>query len=437
MYQFDLKPNTILSKNAQELVNDLAGKSFIVLCGRNNSGKSYLLKLMRQKIGTSASFLGPARYNNFNMLSPYSPNSRKKKEEYNQWLRQFREATQNLDNSPFNLQQAIAELTNNQRDQLIEIMESLLDSKMEIIHTIPNNNMSQQYISVGGHNISFTSSGYRLIASLVTSLLDDDYDTFLIDEPELGISPEAQGLFADFLLNDQVRKKYFSHIKTLVLATHSTVFLDRENIYNNYFVEKNGDVIDVTKASSVTDINRIHFFLLGNRLESLYMPTAIVIVESKCDYKYIDRVLHTKYPDVRFSIVQANSDNRIRDVFNVTKSLLGDIQKSPYNSRIFAVIDSVHGSGLVQQLEKMGMPKENIVVWKKNGIEYYYPKIIMKEIFQSDQEVVIEGDSVQLNGLSYTKNDLVDMVVPKIDKETEYNQEFFEEFLDKVGKAIA
>ena len=65
---------------------------------------------MRQKIGEKASFLGPARYNNFNMLTPYSPNPNRKTEEYKNWERQFREASLNIDNSPFNLQQAIAEL---------------------------------------------------------------------------------------------------------------------------------------------------------------------------------------------------------------------------------------------------------------------------------------------------------------------------------------
>jgi hypothetical protein len=62
-------------------------------------------------------------------------------------------------------------------------MEKLLGSKMEIRSTVSDNSMSQKYISVDGHNISFTSSGYRLIATLVTSLLDEEYNTFLIDEP--------------------------------------------------------------------------------------------------------------------------------------------------------------------------------------------------------------------------------------------------------------
>ena len=114
------------------------------------------------------------------------------------------------------------------------------------------------------------------------------------------------------------------------------------------------------------------------------MPTAIVIVEGKSDYKYIEHVLHTMFPYVRFSVIQANSDHRIREVFSVTKDLFGDIQKSPYKSRIFAVIDSIHGSGLPQHLENMGLPKENIIVWSKNGIEHYYPPIILSEIFHKD-----------------------------------------------------
>lgn len=437
MYQHDQKPNTTLSEGARLLLDDIRTSDYAVLCGRNNCGKSYFLKLIKQAVGETASFLGPARYQNFNMLTPYAPKPSKRSEENQNWLRQWKTSSQNLDNSPFNLQQAIAELSNVKRDQLIEIMAKLLGDQMEILHTLPENSMSQQYISVNGHNISFTSSGYRLITSLVTSLLNDEYDTFLIDEPELGISPEAQGIFADFLFDKSVRTKYFGHIKTLVFATHSTVFLDRKNIGNNYFVSKSGDEIDIDKVNSVSDINKIHFFLLGNRLESLYMPSTIIIVEGKCDYTYIERVLHTKYPDIRFSIIAANSDNRIREVFSVTKSLFGDIQKSPYQNRIFAVIDSVHGTGLPQQLIKMGLPKENVIVWSKNGIEYYYPPLILSEIFHSEDVINIDGDQISLNNLTYTKNELVEIVVKKISKTTEYNSEFTLELLSKIEKAIA
>jgi len=436
MYQHDQKPNTVLSVKANSFLRDIRNNDYAVICGRNNCGKSYFLKLITQAIGETASYLGPARYQNFNVLSSYAPRPNQRSEKYQQWLRDWRTSTQNLDNSPFNLQQAIAELSDIKRAQLSEIMEKLLGSRMDILHTIPENSMSQQYISVNGHNISFTSSGYRLITSLVTSLLNEDYDTFLIDEPELGVSPEAQGAFSDFLFDPEIRGEYFGHIKTLIVATHSTIFLDRVNITNNHFVTKMGDEIDIDQVTSIADINRIHFFLLGNRLESLYMPTSIVIVEGKTDYSYIERVLHVRYPDVRFSIISANSDNRIRDVFNVTKSLFGDIQKSPYQNRVFAILDSVHGSGLIQQLVKMGMPEDNIIVWSKNGIEYYYPPSILAEIFHSKDQITIEGDQITLNNLTYTKNDLVGMVIPKITETTEYNQEFESELLEKIEAII-
>lgn len=437
MYKYNQKPNTVLSQSAQRLLSNVKDSSYAVLCGRNNCGKSYFLKLITQHIGETASYLGPARYQNFNMLTPYSPQSNKRTQKFQEWLRQWKNQSQNIDNSPLNLQQAIAELSDLKRQQLAEIVNDLLGAKMEIKHSIPDNSMSQQYVSVNGHNISYTSSGFRLIITLVTSLLNNDYDSFLIDEPELGISPEAQGLFADFLFNSTSRKKYFNHIKTLIIATHSTQFLDRTNIRNNYIIEKNGDTIDVNRVNSVADINKIHFFLLGNRLESLYMPAAIIIVEGKCDYKYIERVLSTKFTGIKFSIIQANSDSRIRDIFNTTKDLFGDIQKSPYRNRVFAVIDSVHGTGLPQQLVKMGLAESNLVIWKQNGIEYYYPKNILEDIYHSTDEFTMEGDQISLNGLTYSKNELVDLIVSKINYDTEYNSEFTKEFLDKIQEVVA
>jgi predicted ATP-dependent endonuclease of OLD family len=273
MYQFDQRPNTVFSEQAQQLLEEIRQSSYSVLCGRNNCGKSFILKTLTQTIGQRASYLGPARYQNFNVLSYFTPNRNRRNEVWNNFIIQWQNQQQNLDNSPVNLQQASAELNDHKRDQLLEIMEKLLGSKMELKYTVPENSMSQKYISVDGHNISFTSSGYRLISTLVTSLLDEEADTFLIDEPELGVSPEAQGVFSDFIFDENVRSKYFSHIKTLILATHSTIFLDRKNILNNYFIEKNNNHIDISRVSSVADINKIHFFLLGNRLEALYMPS--------------------------------------------------------------------------------------------------------------------------------------------------------------------
>jgi hypothetical protein len=223
------------------------------------------LKALTEHWGKGASYLGPVRYQNFNLLTHYTPTENKREEKWRQFSSQWSNDSQNLDNSPLNLQQAIAEVSNDQRADLKQIAKALLGVDLEFCFTVKNSDMSQKYVSCNGHNISFTSSGLRLIITIITSLLDDAYNTVLVDEPELGISPEAQGVLADFLCNSKARKQHFPHIKTLILATHSTVFLDRRNIRNNYVIDKVGDTIGIKQLESQQDFNSVHFFLLGNR----------------------------------------------------------------------------------------------------------------------------------------------------------------------------
>lgn len=435
MYQYDQKPSTRFTNESTHIFQKIRDSEYAVLVGRNNCGKSFLLKSLTQQWGQTASYLGPARYQNFNLLGHYTPNRNRQNEKWNQF-NQWQQQQQNIDNSPVNLQQAIAELSDEQRSNLTEIMKELLNVELEFRYTVENNSMSQKYISCGGHNISYTSSGFRLITTLVTSLLDTGYDTFLIDEPELGISPEAQGILADFLFDREHRKKYFPHIRTLVFATHSTIFLDRVHINNNYIVEKRGDEISIQTVKTQSDFNGIHFFLLGNRFETLYLPSAIILVEGKCDDKFIERVVSLRYPDSQISVIAANSDSRIKEILNIAKGLFADIQKSPYKDRIFVILDSVHSSGLPTQLVAMGISTENIVKWPKNGIEFYYPPSIMDKIFGVGTEISITGDLISRNGISYTKNELVDKIIASLQANTVMQEEFNTMFLSRLKEKL-
>jgi len=436
MYLYDQKPGTHFSDASTATLQRIRESEYAVLVGRNNCGKSFLLKSLTQQWGQNASYLGPARYQNFNLLGYYTPNRNRRHEKWNQFMQQWQQQQLNIDNSPVNLQQAIAELSDDQRISLAEIVKTLLGVELEWRQTVENNSMSQKYISCGGHNISYTSSGFRLITTLVTSLLDTDFDTFLIDEPELGISPEAQGILADFLFDRQHRTKYFPHIKTIVFATHSTIFLDRTRITNNYTVEKIGDEISIQPIQSQADFNSIHFFLLGNRFETLYLPSAIVLVEGKCDDKFVERVLALRYPASQISVISANSDSRIKEILNIAKDLFADIQRSPYRDRIFVILDSVHSAGLPDQLVAMGIPKDNIVVWPKNGIEFYYPPALIDKVFGAGAEITIAGDLVSRNGISHNKAELVAKVSSMLEADTEMHGEFEALFLQRLAQRL-
>ena len=434
-YGFDERPNTILTPDAQNNIDAIKKSEYSVLVGRNNCGKSYLLKTLTEQIGEEAAYIGPARYTNFNSLSFYQPNKRRK----NQWWQQFqrwRAENHTQDNSPINLQQAIAEFDDDTRTVFFKLMKELLDVEIEIAKADENNEMSQPYLSCGGHNLSFTSSGTRLIASILTCLLDKEYKVILIDEPELGISPESQGTLADFLFNKESRKKYFPHIETLIFATHSTVFLDRRRITNNYMVSKDGDTIDVSAVKNQQDLNNIHFFLLGNRFETLYLPTGVFIVEGKCEEVYFKRLLELESPDAVFSVIQARDDSRISEVISMASGFFSDLQKSPYRDRIVPVLDSVHTNGLVEKIVKQGIPRENIVVWSKNGIEHFYPSDILDDIYGAGGNLDIKDDIVTKNGNSYKKYELATKVTSKLTKETKHPEEFEEKLLKKIRSML-
>src|SRR5690606_20963073 len=131
-------------------------------------------------------------YFNFNLLTPYNPTSRRRRQRYQQLIQHFKNSSHNVDNSPLDLGQAIAELSDDERARLFKMLNILLGSEITTDYTVADNKMSQQYVKVDGFNLAFQSSGYRLAATLLTCLLDSQSDAFIVDEPELGLSPEAQ-----------------------------------------------------------------------------------------------------------------------------------------------------------------------------------------------------------------------------------------------------
>lgn len=156
----------------------------------------------------------------------------------------------------------------------------------------------------------------------------------------------------------------------------------------------------------------------------LSVKAFIIIVEGKCDHKFIERVVGLRYPTSQLSVISANSDSRIKEILNVARGLLTDIQRSPYRDRIFVVLDSVHSATLPQEIAAMGVPRENIIIWPKNGIEFYYPPSLVDKAFGAGPEITIVGDEVSRNGVSYTKIELAEKVVGLLEGGTAMATEF-------------
>src|SRR5262245_53513959 len=138
MNEYTQGPNTEIAESSQELYKQIQAAPLSVLCGKNNSGKSFLIKKMVQKQSRTALYLGPSRYFNFSALSQLPPNPERKNEKHRETIHVISNRTQNVDNSPFELARAISEMKNEQRNLLKELMETLLGSKMEIKYTNPD-----------------------------------------------------------------------------------------------------------------------------------------------------------------------------------------------------------------------------------------------------------------------------------------------------------
>ena len=436
MPDFSSPPPTELAPTATALLKEITDAPLSVLCGRNNSGKSYILRTLLQSIGEQAYYLGPGRYFNFNMLTPYNPTPDRRRKRYRNLLKHFKNASQNMDNSPLDLGAAIAELTDAQRDRLFSMLGRLLGSKTSVELTVAGNSMSQRYVRVEDYNLAFQSSGFRLAATLLTCLLDEESSVFIVDEPELGLSPEAQGVIADFLFDPVQRAEHFPHLTSLVLATHSPIFLNRREIATNYVVNRVDSVIYLKRLATIQDLSSLQFLLLGNRLETLFLPSAIVLVEGQSDRAFITQVLALRYPGSLMSVVQCGGDGRMPQVLGTARTLLGDIQRSPYHDRIFCILDAVHGQTLRGQLGRAGVSGEKIVVWEGNGIEFVYPEDALRKIFGAAEGLAIQDDSVTLNGVSKRKNELAELVSACLTAATHHRTELHEKLLKPLDRLL-
>ena len=293
-------------------------------------------------------------------------------------------------------------------------------------------------IDVGGQNLSVASTGTRLLMTILGICMDDRFKTLLIDEPELGLSPRVQTALATFLQDPVERPKYFPHLKQVLLATHSQLFLHRNEFTSNYIVSKDAAHITLSRIHNVSDFHRLQFNLLGNSLEGLFFPSSVVYVEGETDQDYLERLFALHFAGRNVVVVRSGGDPKKK--LHSLRETLGDLQKSPLRDRLFVVVDSVHDRGLQAELVQMGMLPENFIVWANNGIEYVYPPQIMTRVFSCSEDqlsaLTFREDAVCLNGIERRKRELCQEVVRSLDADSVLPAELEEKLLAKISKAI-
>ena len=409
-----------------------------VLSGGNNSGKSLTLKWLKSALGRTAYMIGTNRFYHVYHFSSGIRDPSQLDQFENQFQSNFNQENYNHEQNPFDLNQVIIGLSDKKRSELFDLCGKLIGNTFSMKKVDSQNDLSPRYIDMDGQNLSVGSTGTRLLMTILGICMDERFETILIDEPELGLSPRVQQMLATFFDDSDARSRIFPHLSRIYLATHSHLMLSRRDITSNYIVAKNAATISIQRVKNIGEFHRLQFNLLGNSLESMYFPSAIVVVEGKTDHLYLDRVLQLKFPEKRIAVVHSGGD--VKKKVHSLRETLGELDKSPLRARVFVVLDSVHQPGLRDELTRLGVLPDNVVTWSENGIEYVYPPKIMAGIFCSSAEdlrsLSLVGDRISLNDITKTKNELANLIVSALRDDSELPAELVQKLIEPVFAAI-
>lgn len=400
-----------------EFLNTRNASPVTVLCGPNNCGKTLFLKSIFLELGQGSYLVSCNRFSHVNILNTRAIDDSAHRHIYSDFSQNFYSNGQNSEDNTLPLEQLLTGLNNRQRTKLFELCSELLGNRFSLKRIDEENEFSPYYVDMDGENLRLGSSGTRLLITLLGIILDERFTSLLIDEPEIGLSPRIQTILAKFLFDERRRKQFCPHLQRIVIATHSHLFLDRFVMGNNYVLAKSAKRVTVTPISTVADFHHLQFNLLGNDMEAFFLPDAMIIVEGDSDHTFLSRLLQLHLPNRKVAVVRANGEGEVRSKLHFFKEAFGDINTSPFQWRLFVVLDK-QISVSVGKIEQDGVPKDNIIVLTQNGIEYYYPHCLVAEVFHAAEVEIkdwkFEKDPMEWNGVRKSKKELARLIADRL-----------------------
>lgn len=404
----------IFSPSVRDFYEIRNNRPLTIFSGPNNSGKTFLLKQMLSLIGPEGYLIACNRFSHVDMLNTRQPvTDYETRLYYDNLLHSLHTSQQNSENNDLQLEQVITTLKDSQREKLFQVCKELLGNEFTIKRSEPDNSFSSCYVDMDGENLRYGSSGTRLLLTLLGIILDERFSVILIDEPELGLNPRIQAILASFLYDHKKRQLFCPHLRQLFIATHSHLFLDNLTFSNNYMVTKVKNTIYTKQVQSYGDLHQLQFNMLGNEMESLFLPSAIVIAEGDSDVTFLTKVTRLHIPSRNIAIVRAGGAGETHSKLNVFRDAFGDLTRSPYHHRIFVVLDKKHSTSFAR-LEREGVLKENIFEWSENGIEHLYPPELLAAAFCCDVseliKIKLESDPIEYNSIRKSKKALAQII---------------------------
>lgn len=232
-----------------------------------------------------------------------------------------------------------------------------------------------QIVNLDNVEIHFHGSGIRCVMPVLAALTSPDILVVLIDEPELSLEARAQRVLKGILLEAVCQET------TILVATQSHIFLDKEEIDRNFVVTSSGGQLGVEFIRSKEHLIDVTYNLLGNSLEDLFFPSNFLIVEGSSDQSVCERVSKlSNIPVGRVKIISARGIDNVQDSYRAIENALVPLiaDHSPYSRRVVVLLDkpSDEAKKIVESVARQ--LNERCVILPAASIEEYIPA----EIYQ-------------------------------------------------------
>lgn len=272
-----------------------------VLLGRNGSGKSILLRALRDKLQADAHYIVPERTGDItfsaNLLESTSTSRGRQGHSENNWSRDYRQLVVTR------LQAYLAARGTKNVNDLGEIdpdpgalLQSLSAILPDFVVTFQTETPHYKLARVKGetsvNSVVHLSSGEAQLFSIGLDIitiigmwnLDNKHDrTLLIDEPDAHIHADLQISFSDFLC-----KLARQHNVRMVVATHSTTLLSALGQFgkeDTRVIFLSPDQRDLKARSYDAYTREVASFLGGHLMMGTLCASPIMLVEGDDDYR--------------------------------------------------------------------------------------------------------------------------------------------------------
>lgn len=243
---------------------------------------------------------------------------------------------------------AEAGLAKNTFNEVLVEVNSLLGSDLAIIQDKKNRYQigSKDFRHLSSGEAEMVSLCVDIIAFLLTPFSDRD-KILLLDEPDAHIHPDLQDRFLNFLRNVQLKfgdSKDAKFVTTIVIATHSTVFLNIANI-QVCFMKKDDQDLKFIPFSETH--NKIVPLAAPHPLSNIFNNDPLLLVEGEDDVRVWQWARRKSKNQIRIVPCETESKDKMSEFENVAEQILPAIFDSPV---IFSLRDRDDDEELITDL---------------------------------------------------------------------------------------